>query len=231
MRPEDRKVLEARCDAYEEAHPDIVVHRLYKETEELRSGLVSAVLAGRGPEVIYGPSDVLGLYQAMGALADMSPWFSAEDERAFDPRAIIRLPDRDDPNKSQLAFIGDRFGNHLALIYNRKYIPQPPKTTAELLKLAKENTVDEDGDGAPDRYGLVWNYTEPFFVIPFLTGYGAWVFKEPIDPARPATATLDSPEAVAAYRFVAASAASTRCCRGPPTTRWRRRCFAAARRR
>ena len=68
--------------------------------------------------------------------------------------------------------VGDRFGNHLALVYNRNFVKEPPKTTDELVALAEENTVDEDGDGRKDRYGLVWNFTEPFFAIPFLTGYG-----------------------------------------------------------
>ena len=98
MRPEDRDVLKARIAAFEGAHPGVRVRELYKETEELRSGLVSAVLAGRGPEVIYGPSDVLGLYQAMGALADMSPWFSADDAQAFDERAESETVDGDIPD-------------------------------------------------------------------------------------------------------------------------------------
>jgi hypothetical protein len=58
--------------------------------------------------------------------------------------------------------IGDRFGNHLALVYNRNFIKVPPKTTDELVKLAIENTFDKNGDGRKDRYGLVWNFTEPF---------------------------------------------------------------------
>lgn len=209
MRPEDRAVLEELIAEYQAKHDKVVVRPLYKETEELRSGLVSATLAQQGPEIIYGASDVVGLYQAMGALADMAETpdmpdgFSTADLAKFDPRAIVRLPARGDPQRSQLVFVGDRFGNHLALVYDRQRIPNPPKTTSELLDLAIANTVDDNGDGAPDRYGLVWNYTEPFFVIPFLTGYGAWVFEEPTDPARPAIPTLDTPEAVAAYRFVA----------------------------
>ena len=58
------------------------------------------------------------------------------------------------------------------------FIKEPPKTTDELIELAVENTVDEDGDGRKDRYGLVWNFTEPFFAIPFLTGFGGWVFAD-----------------------------------------------------
>jgi arabinogalactan oligomer / maltooligosaccharide transport system permease protein len=202
MRPEDRAVLAQRIEVFEREHPGVAVRALYKETEELRSGLVSAVLAGRGPEVIYGPSDVLGVYQAMGALQDMSPWLPADVENQFDPRAVIRLPSRTDANRQELVFLGDRFGNHLALVYNRRLVPNPPQTTDELIEIAKANTVDEDHDGRVDRYGLVWNYTEPFFVIPFLTGYGAWVFEEQDADATHATPALDTPQAIAGYHFV-----------------------------
>ncbi|MBX3426072.1 MAG: extracellular solute-binding protein [Pirellulales bacterium] len=218
MRPEDREVLDARLAEFQRLHPEFRVRALYKETEELRSGLVAATLAQSGPEIVYGPSDVLGVYHAMGALADMSPWLDDAELAKFDHRSLIRMPAEDDDAEPPLVFVGDRFGNHLALVYDKRRIPNPPTTTDELLKLAKANTVDENGDGEPDRYGLVWNYTEPFFVIPFLTGYGAWVFAEEQpesageasdgESAVAATAVhavpaLDAPEAAAAYQFVA----------------------------
>jgi arabinogalactan oligomer / maltooligosaccharide transport system permease protein len=103
--------------------------------------------------------------------------------------------------------VADRFGNHLALVYNRRFIPTPPKTTDEMVELAVKNTRDENGDGRKDRYGLVSNFTEPFFAIPFLTGFGGWVFDEPSatgeanTPSSP-TPSLDSPQAVAGWRFM-----------------------------
>ena len=66
------------------------------------------------------------------------------------------------------------------------------------LSLAVANTFDTNGDGRQDRYGLVWNFVEPFFAIPFLTGYGAWVFD---DSGKPVPA-LDTPESVSAYEFI-----------------------------
>ena len=178
MRPGDRAILAARIEEFEKLHPDIEVRALYKENEELRSGLESAVLVGEGPDIVYGPSDPLGVYQAIGALQDLSSWFPQDVTLEFDQRALVRLPAANDSSRDQLVFIGDRFGNHLALVYNRDLVPTPPSTTDELLKLAIANTVDENGDGRLDRYGLVWNYTEPFFIVPFITGYGAWVFNE-----------------------------------------------------
>ena len=207
MRPEDRAVLDSQIEVYEQKNPGVDVRALYKETEELRSGLESAVLVGAGPDIIYGPWDTLGVYNEIGAVQDMAPWFPTEVQKEFDPRTLATLPDKDDPNTRKLVFIGDRFGNHLALVYNRKLLKTPPTTTDELVEAAIANTVDETGDGRPDRFGIVWNYTEPFFVIPFLTGHGAWVFAnneagDGRSEARPVP-DLDTPEAIAAYQYVA----------------------------
>jgi len=207
MRPEDRAILDERILAFEVEHPHLEVRALYKETEELRSGLESAVLVGSGPDLVYGPWDPLGVYNAIGALQNMAPWFPEDAQAEFDPRTLAVLPHYQDPAKRQLVFVGDRFGNHLALVYNRNLIAKPPATTDEFVAMAKANTVDETGDGQPDRYGIVWNYTEPFFVIPFLTGYGAWVFADDNAGDGQSDAApvpeLNTPAAIAAYQFVA----------------------------
>ena len=51
MRPADRAVLDAQIVEFEARHRDIRVRALYKETEELRSGMESAVLVGVGARV------------------------------------------------------------------------------------------------------------------------------------------------------------------------------------
>ncbi|TWT48598.1 extracellular solute-binding protein [Botrimarina hoheduenensis] len=230
MRPGDRAVLAERLRLFEKDNPGVTVREVYKETEELRSGLESAVLVGRGPDIVYGPADTVGVYAEIGALRDLRPWIDESERADFDPRALIYgsfAPPGDAPPDERagppaedngsgetkaeaqnadtrpLLLVGDRFGNHLALVYDRRLIPTPPRTTDELLALAKQNTVDENGDGRPERYGLVWNYTEPFFVVPFLTGYGAWVFDEQRAARGEFVPTLDTPEAREAYAFVA----------------------------
>ncbi|HEX4415085.1 MAG TPA: extracellular solute-binding protein [Lacipirellulaceae bacterium] len=207
-RPTEKSFLEREIARFEQANPSIHVRALYKETEELRSGFQAAALAGGGPELIYGPSDVLGALQTMGVVQDMSPWFPQEQRADFVDGALTYLPASREPLKKELVQIADRFGNHLALVYNRRFIKEPPKTSEELANLAVENTIDEDGDGRKDRYGLVWNFTEPFFGIPFLTGYGGWVFNDrpPAGsssiPVTPPTPSLDTPQAVAAWTYM-----------------------------
>ena len=198
MRPVESALVEEQAAAFESLHPEVRVRLLYKETEELRSGFQSAALAGVGPDLVYGPSDAIGPYHTMGLLQDMTPWLPRDAQAEFAPAALITLPAMEDNSRLELLQIGDRVGNHLALVYNRNFIKQPPANTDDMIRLAVEHTRDEDGDGRTDRYGLVWNFTEPFFVIPFLTGYGSWVFADnnSIEPA------LDDPASIAAYDFV-----------------------------
>ncbi len=207
-RPTEKKFLEHEIVEFEQANPQIHVRALYKETEELRSGFQAAALAGGGPELIYGPSDVLGALQTMGVVQDMSPWFAKELRGDFVEGALTYLPSAKGEKKSELVQVADRFGNHLALVYNRHFIKEPPNTTDDLFKLAVDNTIDENGDGRKDRYGLVWNFTEPFFGIPFLTGFGGWVFQAPNASTPDSTTsnapipTLDTPQAVAAWTYL-----------------------------
>ena len=199
-RPNEREFLAEEIARYEADHPGIRIRPLYKETEELRSGFQAASLAGAGPELVYGPSDVLDAFHTMGLVQDLSPWLPEAERAGFVAGSLTTLPARDGSGRRELVQIGDRFGNHLALVYNRRLLPTPPTTTGELVSLAVAATADDDGDGRTDRYGLVWNYTEPFFAIPFVTGFGGWVFREP--EGSPPVPDLDTPAMAAALSFI-----------------------------
>lgn len=199
-RPNEREFLADEIARFEALHPQLRIRPLYKETEELRSGFQAAALTGAGPELVYGPSDVLDTFHTMGLIQDLGTWFPPDERADFVAGSLTSLPARDDPAREELVQIGDRFGNHLALVYNRRLLPSPPRTTDELIRLAVEQTVDEDGDGRVDRYGLVWNYTEPFFAIPFITGFGGWVFQE--RESRSPEPALDTPAMREALGFI-----------------------------
>jgi len=77
---------------------------------------------------------------------------------------------------------------------------KPPETWEELLEDAKKLTVDLDGDGKIDRYGLGWyacrisdGITQQF--LPFLASYGAGFWDEETWTAE---GIINSPEAVEA---------------------------------
>jgi arabinogalactan oligomer/maltooligosaccharide transport system permease protein len=189
MRVDERLVLESQLKKFMELHPGITVEEIYKETEELRSGFIVAAIAGQGPDLVYGPSDQVGPFQVMGIIDPLEPLFDKAYLDSFIPKGLTWY-------KGHLYQIADKIGNHLTLIYNKALVSVPPQTDVELIKIGKQLTKDLNGDGQPDVYGLTWNYTEPFFFIPFLTGFGGWVMDDEGNP------TLDTKATVDALRFI-----------------------------
>ena len=168
---ENRKVLREVCDDYEKQHPDVKINLTYRETEELRSSYQAAAMGGSGPELIYGPSDQVGPFSVMGIIQPLDDLFPKVYFDQFVENAIVE-------SDGKIWMVGDVVGNHLMLIYNKDLIPYPPLNTNELIEIGKKMTVDIDGDGNTDQYGLVWNFTEPFFYIPWLGGFGEWILTE-----------------------------------------------------
>jgi len=191
MRPEETKVLQAQINEFMKSNPGIKVLQLFKETEEMRSGYIVAAIGGQGPDLIYGPSDQIGPFVEMKIIKPLDEVFRPEFINSFNQNALIRVEDR-------LWQLADKLGNHLMLVYNKDLVPVPPKTDLELIEIGKKLTIDKNGDGRPDQYGLVWNYTEPYFFIPFLTGFGGWVLDSLDKPS------LNTPAMIKALKFMKA---------------------------
>ena len=184
MRVEDRMMLEDQLKQFTAKHPGITVEQIFKETEELRSGFIVAAIAGQGPDLVYGAADQIGPFEVMGIIKPMEGMFDKEFLDSFIPQAVTFY-------RGHLYQLADKLGNHLTLIYNRDMLPSPPTTDLELIEYGKRLTKDLNGDGKTDQYGLSWNYTEPYFFIPFMTGFGGWVLDEEDRPALDSRGTVD----------------------------------------
>lgn len=189
MRPEEKQVLQEQINEFKKMNPEVEIIQLYKETEEMRSGYIIAAIGGQGPDLIYGPSDQIGPFQEMKIIKPLDEVFSQAYIDSFNQNALIKINGR-------LWQLADKLGNHLTLVYNKKLVPVPPKTDKELIEIGQRLTKDLNGDGKVDQYGLVWNYTEPYFFIPFLTGFGGWILDSLNQP------TLNTPAMINALKFI-----------------------------
>jgi arabinogalactan oligomer/maltooligosaccharide transport system permease protein len=125
----------------------------------------------------------------MDIIVPLEPFFDTAYLDTFTPQGLTWY-------KGHLYQIADKLGNHLTLVYNKKLVDKPPGTDEELIALGKRLTIDTNGDGKTDQYGLCWNYTEPFFFVPFMTGFGGWVMTDDGTP------TLDSRGTIDGLKFV-----------------------------
>uniref|UniRef100_A0A832I176 Extracellular solute-binding protein n=1 Tax=Eiseniibacteriota bacterium TaxID=2212470 RepID=A0A832I176_UNCEI len=179
MDPEERARFEENLDAFRAAHPGVEIEYVPYDTENLRQQFQTAAAAGGGPQIIFGPSDQVGPLSLIGVIRPLDEVMPAGFFDRFVPQALDTLG-------GHLWAAPDQVGNHLTLVYNRALVPEPPETWDEFMALARRLTRPAGG-GQPARYGFAMNVMEPYWLVPFLAGYGGWVMDADRNP------TLDTP--------------------------------------
>ncbi|MBI5710752.1 MAG: extracellular solute-binding protein [Candidatus Eisenbacteria bacterium] len=182
MDPEERARFEANLEVFKQSHPGVTIQHTPYETEQLRTQFQTAATAGGGPDLIFGPSDQVGPLSILNTIVPLDQTL----EQGFFDRFV---PGSLDTLNGHLYAAPDQVGNHLVLCFDRRLVPRAPATTAEFIATAKRLT-------RPGRYGFAMNTTEPYWLVPFLGGFGGWVMDA---QARP---TLDTPAMVQALAFL-----------------------------
>jgi len=174
--------VEKLTNAFMAQNADVKIELVSKDTEVLREDYQTASLAGDAPDLLWtvsdhaGPFTKAGLLQPVDELFDLSIYVDSAVEGVQLDGQVWGVPVAN--------------GNHLMLLYNKDLIAEPPANTDELISIGKELTHGE-------QYALVWNQIEPFWLVPWLGGFGGKVFAD--DGVTP---TLNTPEMIATLKFL-----------------------------
>ncbi|AEJ61313.1 extracellular solute-binding protein family 1 [Spirochaeta thermophila DSM 6578] len=170
--------VQTLAQEFSETHEGVTIEVLNKDTEALREDFQTASLAGAAPDLLWtvndhaGPFVVADLIQPVENLVDLSKYVPSVEM------------------KGHVWGVPISSGNHLMLLYNKDLVPNPPKTTDELIKIGSQLK-------AKGVIPLVFNQTEPFWLVPWLGGFGGKVFAS--DGVTP---TLNTKEMVATLKFL-----------------------------
>ena len=170
-------------EEFMKANPNITIELVKKtNVEVLREDFLTASLAGAAPDILWTVSDHAGPFVAAGIVEAVDNFF---DLNMYVDSAM-------DAVKLEGKYWGIPIsnGNQLMLLYNKKLIAEAPKDTDELFTVGKKLTTG-------GNYALVWNQTEPFWLVPWLGGFKGKVFAE--DGVTP---TLNTPEMIATLKFL-----------------------------
>ncbi len=170
--------VESLTERYMEENENVSITVVQKDTEELREDFQTAAIAGAAPELLWTVNDHAGPLSDAGIIQPVDDLYEVDD---FIEPVVMGGDIYGMPVSS---------GNHLMLLYNRSLIGEAPADTDEMIALAEEHT-------SGDTYGFVYNMTEPFWLVPWLGGFGGSVFAE--DGVTP---TLDTPEMEATLQFL-----------------------------
>lgn len=137
----------------------------YVNFQDIKSKFLIAAPEGQGADIIVGAHDWVGEL-AVNGLIEPIPNFS--DLKNFYETAL-----------NAFSYGGKLYGipyamEAIALIYNKDYVPEPPKTMDELIETAKQ--IDEEFGG--EVRGFITSAAEFYYIAPFIFGYGGYVFKQ-----------------------------------------------------
>ena len=155
--------LEALSKAYTDA-TGTPIEVVSVPDADFKSKMSISAPAGEGPDV-YGPiaHDWIGEF-AIQQIALEVPDSAVKNTDDIIPAAL------DATKVNGKLYALPLFVESVALVYNKKMVPTPPKTWDELVKMATDLTKD-------DVYGFGFPLLEQYHEGPFFMGFGGYIFK------------------------------------------------------
>jgi multiple sugar transport system substrate-binding protein len=153
----DRAAVEGLVKQFDDAHKDISIDMTISPWDVFFQKLLPSIAAGKGPDLMAMDSVQLPQYATRGVLAPMDDYY---DDASTESDKLVQTA------VDATEWDGTRYGvpmnfTTLLLYWNKDMFkaagldPEtPPKDWAEFQSDAKKLTVDQNGDGKPEQYGL-----------------------------------------------------------------------------
>jgi len=164
-------------------HSNVTITVVNKDVEKLREEFQSSSLAGNAPDLLWTVADHIGPFTAADLLL---PLDGEIDAASYLPNALSAVQ-----ADGKTWGVPISYGNQLMLYWNKTLAGDTaPADSDALVAKAKELTTG-------GNFGLVFNQTESFWLVPFLGGFGGKVFAD--DGKTP---TLNTDPMKAALKFM-----------------------------
>ncbi|HXW10202.1 MAG TPA: extracellular solute-binding protein [Steroidobacteraceae bacterium] len=183
-RGDEKAAFEKVVAQFNAKQKDIAVKTLAVPYDAYADKITASVPRGKGPDVFIFAQDRLGGWVEAGQTIEPIDFYLEDATvKSLVPGMMEAMTYRDTVYGLPLNY------KSIAMIYNTALVKSPPKTTADLVKLAKGMT-----DVSTGRFGLAYEYSNYFFHAALMNAYGGQVF------APGPTPTIDSPQNVAAVK-------------------------------
>lgn len=181
--PTNREVLQQLVDKFNRSQPDIFVESLYVgQPDQQIPKILSAVVGNAVPDLLWYSPTLTGQLVELDAILPLNDLLARSTRREeIDPALLPTMQ------------LGDRLWsvpfstNNVAIFYRPSLfeaagIKQLPQTWDELKTVAKQLTIDKDGDNRIDQHGIFLPLGKGEFTVfiwsPFLWSAGGDLLKD-----------------------------------------------------
>lgn len=162
----EKTAFEKVVNQFNQSQKGIKVSTLAVPYDAFADKITAAVPRGKGPDVFIFAQDRLGGWVAAGNTIEPLDFFLDDKIKG---RFLKTTMDA-------MTYQGNVYGLPLnfkviTMIYNKKLVPTPPKTTAELVAMGKKLSNPASG-----RFGLAYWHSDFYYHAALMNGFGGGVF-------------------------------------------------------
>jgi arabinogalactan oligomer / maltooligosaccharide transport system substrate-binding protein len=180
----EKAAFEKVVGMYNAKQKSVAVKTLAVPYDAYADKITASVPRGKGPDVFIFAQDRLGGWVEAGQTIEPIDFFVDEKVTSqLVPGMMTAMTYRDTVYGLPLNY------KSIAMIYNTALVKSPPKTTGELIAVAKGLTNAPSG-----RFGLAYEYSNFFFHAALMNAFGGQVFAPGPKPV------IDSPQNVQAVK-------------------------------
>lgn len=197
--PPNRDVFQKLVDKFNQKNPDIQVESLYiGQADQVMPKILTAVIGNAAPDILWYDPSITGRLIELQAIQPLETWLNKSPLKSQIDPALIETIVLNNHTWS-IPF----YTNNVAIFYRPSLFKSAgittfPKTWQELRAVAKKLTLDKNGDGQKDQYGMLlplgkgeWTV---FTWLPFMFSGGGELVGENLP-------TLNNEAALAALNF------------------------------
>lgn len=193
---------------FEAEHPDITINLLPVEGVnwgEYLEGTATLIAGGERPDVMWVATEGVRLLVDLELALPLNDFIAEDEEELAEFFADVEPVMVDAFNVDGNQYMLPYSWNGMVVYYNTTRLeeaglepPSPDWTRDDFLEYAQALTVDEDDDGAPEKYGWAWPNDGLFTsAIPWIFANGGDILTEDYCDTQ-----LDSPEVIEALQFM-----------------------------
>jgi arabinogalactan oligomer/maltooligosaccharide transport system substrate-binding protein len=183
-RGDEKTAFEKVVSRYNASQQAVAVKTLAVPYDAYADKITASIPRGKGPDVFIFAQDRLGGWIEAGQTIEPIDFFIDEKVTSqLVPGMMAAMTYRDTVYGLPLNY------KSITMIYNTALVKAPPKTSGELIKLAKSMTDSKTG-----RFGLAYEYSNFFFHAALMNAHGGGVFAAGAKP------TINSPQNAASLK-------------------------------
>ncbi|MCF7858502.1 MAG: extracellular solute-binding protein [Candidatus Cloacimonetes bacterium] len=171
-------------DNFNKANSEVKIKALGIPYDAFPDKITAAIPRGKGPDIFIFAHDRIGGWVEAGIIEPIDFYLEEDISGNFVEGAWKPMQYKSSMYGLPMSL------KSIILFYNTNIIKTPPKTTDEMIAMAKKHT-----DSANGKYGLVYEIANFYYHACWLQGFGGNIFNDKDIPV------LNSPENIRSFQF------------------------------